>query len=551
MRVSSLTAAAALLLGSSCTKLVGVDLTVVEPCGQEEQALNGVQSFRMLSTGADDVDGVDKDNIVAFRVTEPAGMAVGLGAAVIVTVEGYADDLTLTDNPTAPPETVQPTSVGRTMPLVIDETTAAIKGTVLVGKVDSFGGPRDLDGNCSAMDNGGAIAGRHGHTATYIPGVNKVLIFGGAVWADDGGTPIETFLKSAEVFDPTTGIFTALPEARNPRAYHTATALPDGRVVVWGGLSTLNGVTSTLRNAEVIDVRLENPYVTTILTKVSRAHHTATLLADVGILAIVGGCTGGVADGCSPTSASGSSTTMVPSVELVNINGDVSVTTAASGALALPRAMHQAVAFPAANSGVIAIIGGLNASGPLRGVEILQVDGGTDLANRNSTADALPRALVRHQAAVLNPGQQTFVVTGGQDQAPAGVLSAQAAGTNEMISCSLVDAIVSCLGDPNPKLQSPRHGHAMARLRDGTLVVIGGVSSGVSAEALRTVAGTGDFAWQATAGALAVARDRAAFTTLGGEAGDAGFVNQVFYSGGHSTTPPFVTSNASDFYFGR
>lgn len=533
-------------LSASCTKLVAVDLTVVEPCGQENQALNGVQSFRMLSSGA----AADGDNVVAFRASDPAGMAVGLGPGVVITVEGYSDDITLTDNPTAPPETVKPTAVGRTMPLVIDETTAAIKGTILAGKVDSFGAPRGVDGNCTAMDNGGAIAGRHGHTVTYLPTLNKVLIFGGAVWADDDGAQVETFLRSAEVFDPTTGTFTALPEARNPRAYHSATALPDGRVLVWGGLSTLNGVTSTLRNAEIIDIRQANPYVGTILTKVSRAHHTATLLGDAGLLVVVGGCTGGVADGCSPNSASAGSTAVVPSVELVNINGDLTQTEAATGSLAIPRAMHQAVGFPAGNSGVIAIVGGLNSSGALSGVEILQVDNG-NVANRNSTADALPHAFVRHQATVLNPSTQTFVVTGGQDQAPAGALSAQAAGSTDMITCSLVDAVVTC--NAGPSLQSPRFGHAMARLRDGTLVVIGGVApaTAATAEGLRTVPGTGEFAWTATAGALAVPRDRAAFTLLGGDTDDAGFVNQVFYSGGHSITAPFVTSNATDIYFGR
>ncbi len=45
MRASVLVAAtlAPFALGS-CTKLVSVDLAIVEPCGQETQALNGVQS---------------------------------------------------------------------------------------------------------------------------------------------------------------------------------------------------------------------------------------------------------------------------------------------------------------------------------------------------------------------------------------------------------------------------------------------------------------------------------------------------------------------------
>lgn len=543
MRASVLVAAtlAPFALGS-CTKLVSVDLAIVEPCGQETQALNGVQSYRLLSTGA------SPESVTAFLSTQSAGIAIGLGDKVIITVEGYTDDITLGADPTAP--SVVPKSVGRTMPLLIDESTSNINGTLLVGKVDSFGAPRDLSGNCSAMNsNGTNIEGRHAHTATFLPLLNQVLIFGGAVWTSEDGAPVEAFLKSAEVFDVTTGTFSTLPVPKNARAYHTATALPDGRVVILGGFSKINGQTAPLINGEIIDVRQPDPYQT-IVTKVARAHHTATFLADVGLIVIVGGCSGGLAQGCDTDLASGG-TNLVPSIEIVDTNGDLTLTKAATGdrgSLSIPRAMHQAVGFPSGNAGVIAIIGGLNESGALRGVELLKLEGGS-IVNENSTADALPRALVRHQATVFN-GEQ-FAVTGGQDQAPGGVLSDSAPGVNEMVICSKIDAIVTCAGGAS--LQSARYGHAMARLRDGTLVVIGGVApeGAATAEVLRQVPGSGEFAWVPTSGALAVPRTRAAFALLGGDSAVDGFVNQVFYSAGHSTTLPFLTSNASDIYFGR
>ena len=224
------------------------------------------------------------------------------------------------------------------------------------------------------------------------------------------------------------------------------------------------------------------------------------------------------------------------------------MTKAATGALAIPRAMHQAVGFPSGNAGVIAIIGGLNETGALRGVELLKLDGGS-VVNVNSTADALPRALVRHQATVFNG--ELFAVTGGQDLAPGGVLSDTAPGVNEMVICSKVDAIITC--DGGAALQSTRYGHAMARLRDETLVVIGGVTAegAATAEVVRQVPGSGDFAWVPTSGALTEGRQRAALTLLGGDSAVDGFVNQVFYSGGHSTALPFVTSTSTDIYFGR
>ncbi len=537
------------LLGASCTKLTPINLAAVEPCGQENQALNGVKSFRVLSTGA------DVNNVAAFRSTDPGGFEIGLGERVIVTIEGFADDITLGDDPTRP--TVLPKAIGRTVPMTITDTSAAVRGTVLVGKVDSFGSPRDIEGNCSFMDNGGdaagAVPGRHGHTATYVPAVNKVLIYGGAVWVDDndgGGQKVESFLRTAELYDPTTGFFTPLPEITPSRAYHTATALPDGRVAIWGGFSTIGGATTVVGSVQIVDVRTpDSPYSANPIPVEARVHHTATLLADVKMLVVVGGCSGGPAAGCTPSSASAESTNIAPMVEVLNL-ADLSRTTDGDN-LGTARAMHQAVAFPSGGTGVIAIIGGLNGSGALDSVEILQVDGGsiTTVATSNG---ALPEPLVRHQASIFDPQGLKFITSGGQTQAPLGALSDDAAGTNQVVVCSLTDATVACTG--GPPLQTPRYGHAMARLRDGSSVVIGGITppGSATAEALRRNPGTGEFTFVATAGALPVARERAAIALLGGESDLDGFINQVFYSGGHTTsaTGDKVTSNATDIFFG-
>jgi hypothetical protein len=39
-------------------------------------------------------------------------------------------------------------------------------------------------------------------------------------------------------------------------------------------------------------------------------------------------------------------------------------------------------------------------------------------------------------------------------------------------------------------------------------------------------------------------------TLLGGEIGN-GFVNQIFYSGGHTTLQPYATVDTVDIYFGK
>lgn len=539
----ALPGALALVLGG-CTKLTPVELAAVEPCGQENQALNGVQSFRVLSNGA------EPDNVIAFTAASPAGFDIGLGDSVVLTVEGFGDDITLGEDPTAP--AVKPKSVGRTVPLTINEQTPAVRGNIMVGKIDAFGSPRDLDGNCSAMDSGASVPGRHGHTATYIPGVNKVLIYGGAVWVEDageGGARVESFLKSAELYDPTTGFFEQLPEIKPARAYHTATALPDGKVAIWGGFATLGGNTDLVGSIQLVDVRnVENPYLNNaggIIAAPARAHHTASLLADANMLVAVGGCAD-VASGCTPGGASGTSTNVVPAVEILNL---ADLTKTINGpSLATARAMHQAVAFPAGDLGVIAVIGGLNGTGPLGSVELLQVSGNT-MQNAGAKADALPAGVVRHQAAVFDPNvPRKFIVTGGQNAAPSGVLSDVEPGSAAVTICSFVAAEISCIADP-ASLQTTRYGHNMARLRDGTtFVVMGGVTPDVSAsaEARRVSPGGGEIVWGATTGALAESRQRAALTLLGGDG--ATFINQVFLSGGH--TADKITSNRTDIFFG-
>ncbi|MBM4279761.1 MAG: hypothetical protein FJ137_03105 [Deltaproteobacteria bacterium] len=527
-----------LTLGAAgCSRLVAVDLTLAEPCGQENQALNGVSSFRIVSSGA------EPDGVVAFTSDQPQTLQMGLGDKVVITVEAYADDITAGGDPTAP--SVLPKAAGATMPLAIGAETDAVKGVVLIGKVDSFGAPRGAGGSCTAMTNGAAVPGRHGHTATYLPKVNKVLLFGGAVWTPDGA---EAFLKSAEVYDPATGTFSALPAPANARAYHTATALPDGRVLILGGFSVLNGTTAPLGSGLLVDVNADNTYVKVIRMRVPRAHHTATLLDDVGLVGIIGGCTGySLADGCAPDRASGGSTTaLTPSVEYVNVEDVGDETLAAAGNLSGGRAMHTAVAFPGGAAGFIAVAGGLNGVGALDTLELVPLAGGS-FGDGLVTTGRLPEPLVRHQMVVV--GDKTIALTGGQTQASNGILNPAAPASAKATVCDLTLGAGTC--NQWADMTSTRFGHAMARLRDGSLLVVGGVSpAGATAEVLRVVPEASAPTWVPTAGPLAVARDRAAFALLGGDDSLDGFVNQVLYSGGHSTVAPYVTSSLTDIYFG-
>lgn len=125
---------------------------------------------------------------------------------------------------------------------------------------------------------------RGSHTGTLLPG-GKVLIAGGGPSSWDGGDP--TFLDAAELYDPQTGTFSATGPMSTPRESHTATLLPDGRVLIVGGEDQDGHAVAT---AEIYDPK-SGTFSPTGSMAVARAFHTATPLPDGRVL-VVGGNAG-------------------------------------------------------------------------------------------------------------------------------------------------------------------------------------------------------------------------------------------------------------------
>jgi subtilase family serine protease len=116
---------------------------------------------------------------------------------------------------------------------------------------------------------------RGAHTATVLPN-GKVLVVGG----DSGSGEIGT----AELYDPTSGTWSVTGSLGTAREYHTATLLPNGKVLVAGGCN--NGFI-TFASAELYDPSTGTWAPTGSLNE-SRTLYTATLLSNGKVLAAAG-----------------------------------------------------------------------------------------------------------------------------------------------------------------------------------------------------------------------------------------------------------------------
>jgi hypothetical protein len=113
------------------------------------------------------------------------------------------------------------------------------------------------------------------HTATLLPD-GKVLVAG-------GGT------ASAELFDPSTGLFTLTGRMMRPRTGHSATLMPNGKVLIAGGETDPNNYPAS-GTAELYDPATGTFSPTGVMLQ-AQWSNSATLLPNGKVL-ITGGTTG-------------------------------------------------------------------------------------------------------------------------------------------------------------------------------------------------------------------------------------------------------------------
>jgi hypothetical protein len=142
----------------------------------------------------------------------------------------------------------------------------------------------DPSTNLFAATTNSLATSRELHTATLAGG--KVYLIGGRT----GSTAGYSFLSSAEVFDPSTGLFSTSTAALNTsRTTHTATLLNNGKVLIAGGFNF-----GSLTSAEIFNPATAGSFTATGSMSTGRYFHTATLLAN-GNVVVIGGLNGSTA----------------------------------------------------------------------------------------------------------------------------------------------------------------------------------------------------------------------------------------------------------------
>ena len=280
---------------------------------------------------------------------------------------------------------------------------------------------------------GSLITTRVYHTATRLPN-GKVLIVGGQ--GDSG------ILSSVELYDPSTGLFTPTGNLAIARYIHTATLLNSGKVLIAGGLWDSGSGFVSVANAELYDPESGTfSYAGTLRT--ARAFHAATLLK-TGMVLIVGGhynYQGGGADALT--------------AELYDPGTG---TFSNTGSLAIARYSPTATLL---NDGTVLVTGGADyAVNDVRVTERYNPETGTFTLGGNFLAQRLdPTATLLANGAVL--------VAGG---------GCNACSPNVFASAETYDPSTSAFA-ASGGLSVGRAGHTSTPLNDGSVLVVGGNSS--------------------------------------------------------------------------
>jgi hypothetical protein len=316
-------------------------------------------------------------------------------------------------------------------------------------------------------------------------GVSTGLVTGVSLGSSNIAASVGS-LTSTVTLHIVAGVWTPASSMLIAHAYHTATLLPNGNVLVIGG----QGAAGNPSADQSSDVEIYHPLTDTWTAAPSLptaiANHTATLLND-GTVLVAGG---------NQANLQG-----MPGTQ-VEIYDPVTSTWSRGPDMISPHGSHTATVLP---GGKVLVAGGFGITsevpvGPIGSAEIYD-----PVARTWSPAASLPLARVNHSAMLLANGKVLVA---------AGLTSADPSGANQILA---VDGVVydpaSDQWTPTGNLVTPRFGHTTALLANGKVVLAGGEDINYTALADTESYDPATNGWSAGANLL-VARARATATML-------------------------------------
>lgn len=505
---------------AGCSSEVKLNVTVSDPCNQSVLAATEHIDITVYSQEEGSSQGASWNKVAGGGQLPP----VPLMSDAIVSVTARSSD----SNGAAGNAIAAATVGAIDLSGALGATTTDI--TIVPGKVDTFANTTNAADprQCTEL-----IADRRDHTASLLPD-GRVVIVGGV--RESGNSA--TFWETTEVFDPVSGTFSKGPDLEWMRRGHRATTLSNGDIFYSGGKwryveqdgQTINEqiwLLALTLDAETL--QFGSPKV----LRDPRAYHSATVLADGRVL-----LAGGTCDPAAPASERDPDDVCNDTEpDVVCVNG-YSVTTEiydpATGEstcgpnLLEGRAHHTAVRVGASS---IALVGGRNAAGVMGSIEFITVGDSTGVNAANNLAT--PRS---HMAALLVPNQNAIFVAGGIS----GPVSSPENGTGiqsvEIISLNRSNLSLSTVicGDPALQLSMARGAPGYA-LVSGRALIAGGVTENGEVTRSAEVVTFGNLsecslATQVTTGNLSKARASAELTPLIG--GDVLVTGGVNFEGG-------------------
>jgi len=400
--------------------------------------------------------------LISIAIT-PASPATGVGIARQLQATGtYSDGSTANLTPTA--------TWTSSVPAVATVTGGMVTGVSL--------GSTDISATTGAITGGATLhvtsntwspaaslsRARQGHTATVLPN-GKVLVAGGR---DDFVS-----IGNSEIYDPVGNTWSSTATMVHGRRSHTATLLQDGKVLVAGGLVTQTLGTAT---AELYDPST-NSWSPAASMPDELYDQTAVLLPNGKVL-IAGGSSAGP-------------------IQNVSLYDPATNTWSRAAAMAHPRTNHTMTLLP---NGKVLVTGGTSMGGFLASAELYDpaantwVSAGSMMtAHVNHTATALPNGKVLvvggvttevlASAEIYDSATNTWTAASSMATArvfhgpvllPNGnVMVVGGTNTADLASTEIYDPVADTW-TAGPPLAAPRYAQTTTALPDGQVVVIGG-----------------------------------------------------------------------------